>query len=115
MIEDSFISLPKNKVIELCEKTIAHINNKREKEDNEYLNKIVSRRNNSWIRKIFKKPKIILEEIREEYKNHTGCSYDFPSTYAWGDFGAAERVLKIAKASNDVVYISSSDFGRISF
>jgi hypothetical protein len=113
MIKDSFISLPKDKVIELCEKTIAHINERRQREDDRYLNKIVRRRNKSWVRRLRKKPEVTLEQIREEYKDYS-YNFIFPSIYAWGTLDTAERVLKIAKASEDIVYVSSSDFDSIS-
>jgi hypothetical protein len=109
MIEDSFISLPKEKVIELCEETITRINKERQVRDNKYLNKIMRDKNKSWVRRLFRKPKITIEQAKE-YADW----WVLPSSYAWKDFDTAKRVLGIAKASNDVVYISSSDFRSIS-
>ena len=113
MIEDSFIKLPKEKVIELCEHTIKQIEESRRLRDDTFIRREMDRINKSWLRKLFRRPQITFEETKKLSIGYHEPFY-FPSYHAYGALNAAERILRAAKASEDYVYVSSSDFLHIS-
>lgn len=112
MINDSFISMPKEEVIERCEKTIARIKHiRQEDDDHEYCN-VMNNINKGWLRKLFRRPQVTIEEVKKEYETYIGYPF-YPSCRGWGTLDAAERILRAARASKDDVYLSSSDLTYI--
>jgi len=121
MIEDSFIKMSKDEVIKRCEKTIARIKRNRQAEDDNEHRRIMNSRNKSWLRKLFGRPQVTLEDVAKECKECEGYTdwpfrtdwTFYPSCRGWGTLDAAKRILRAAKASKDDVYLSSSDLYHI--
>lgn len=113
MIKDSFVKMEKEKVIKLCENIITEINKVRYIEEEKFLQEQVDKINRSLIRRLFRRPKITIENIRTQYKHYEDWPF-YPSQYAWGTLENARRILRAAYASDGDVYLSSSDLYSIS-
>lgn len=116
MIEfGSFVKLDKQKVIEMCEIKIERINNRRKEKDKKLLEKTLEAINLCRFTRLnifgmFRK--VSIEELKTSPEKYLAYE-DYPSHYAWLSLDVCEKLLKIAKQSEDFVYVTAEDFSHI--
>lgn len=88
-MDTSFVKMSKEEVKKLCEQTLKHIKEEREKRDKEW-------EETSWLKRLFSEHKI------------------YPSIYGWWSEDVANRLLLACEKSYDgLVLVSTKDLEEI--
>jgi hypothetical protein len=104
----SFIAISKDVVINACEATIARIEAKRILLDKEYIED-----NRKSHRKYYFFGKKMLETDEQVIQKIDGWQFEYPSIYAYGSLEVAQKLLNLAKRSQDVVYVTAEDWDYV--
>lgn len=123
MNSTSFISIKKTDLIELCNKSIARIEQKRKEKEAKYIHKIIEERD-WWLKRLFGIKRLTFEQAKDQIEREivSGGDWsfahfgDYPSISGWGSLGVAEKLLKSCNQveDNGIILLSVEDFNYIS-
>lgn len=101
MSKSSFVLVDAQLLADKSAETMRRIESIREKKDKAYIEKIVRKTNGRWWRKLFKSTPVTFEQAKKELESSENLVwFDYPSVYAWGNYGAA---CLLNRAANDTL------------